>query len=475
MFENPIIRRYRFSQLRSQQTWVFGSLYFCIAMLVIILNTTLYRYGENVYRTQAELFRSLFIQFGLMELFMLWLAMPACTSSVVTREMVDKSFDFFRMLPLSASQKAVGILVGRNQLCLLVAAINLVPCLVLAAMSDLSAGLVCQLAVLTLAAAVLFNLLALLFSIISFRKNRSASPILLIVVGFYAMSPVLGIFLDSDARDNVGTYTAYFFALEVPLLYLIAFIAMCMSAWAYVGILRRFSREYESVFSRLGTRLFVLTCITLIYGLFYMYMGLEQSNTPYAYVYWVVSLLPVWVVPACSLYNFDKYLEISRSSRADHLFRRLLANSNMVAGLPLFAIWLVFAVVACVSSHASALALLSLATLNFSSFLVILALLETYVTWKPRNEKLGYLVGFAAVVYFILPLILSEIFARKEFLMFSPIGALRLLDPQYAMVMQSWPILVNLLLLALLGMLIRKRYNDLVLTRRTMDSLPKAA
>ena len=201
MFSNPIIRRYRFSQFRPQQAWVFGSLYVCIALLILFINTSIYRYSADGYDTVKDLYVGLFVQFAVLELFLLWLLCPANCSNVVGREIADKSFDFFRLLPLSASQKAVGILVGRNLFCLLLATVNLGLCVFFAMAGDLSSAFVWQLLATALALTFTLNLLALLFSVITYKKNKVTSIPVLLVIGLFAFGPVIG-FLVSAVDDR---------------------------------------------------------------------------------------------------------------------------------------------------------------------------------------------------------------------------------------------------------------------------------
>jgi hypothetical protein len=469
MFANPIIRRYGFSQLRGQQISIFGSVYAAIALLILFTNISVYRF-ETGYETLTDLYAGLFVQFAVIEMLLLWLVMPFNTSNVVSREIGDKSFDFFRMLPLSASQKASGILVGRNLLSLVIAMVNLAICVTLGLLGGISTAMVMQMLAVLVAITMALSLIGLLSSIITYRKSKATGMPILIIVGLFAFGPAMGLLAQITHQDGIETATASFFTLEMPVLYLIAFLALCLSVWAYIGILRRFTYEYESLFSRAGARLFVAFSIAVLYGLFFKYHYYDNPRV-YPAPFWILSLLPVAMVPACSLYSYDKYLEITRKSgKASGLLRRLAANSNVVLGLSLFAIWLAAALFVGLTSDSDIVVLGQLAVLALSSLLVILALLETYVTWKPKNEKVGYLLGFAVIIYCALPPTLAAIFNGEELVLFSPFGVMIVLDKDFSWPMLLWPVVTNLLWAALLGMFIVRRYRDLVAMRAAMES-----
>jgi len=472
MFANPIIRRYRFSQLRPQQLWVFGSLYVCLALLILFINSSIYRYGEGGYKTLTELYQGLFVQFAVLEIFLLWLLCPANCSSVVAREIADKSFDFFRMLPLSASAKTFGILMGRNLFCLLTATLNMGLCLLFAFAGEISTGLIQQMAAIVIAMTLALNLLAMLFSVITYKKSKVTSLPVLIVIGLFTFGPVMGALVAAVDNQRLEHAKAFFFTFEMPILYLIAACAVFVAGWAYVGAGRRFTREYESLFSRAGAILFLLSLMAVLYGLFYTFFHGQDARDVTRF-FWIFSLIPMGVIPPFAMRSFDNYLEISRTApRMDGLFARLVLRSNGVSGLALYVIWLAFAVAAGMTAKADLLELLWVAMVSLSAYLVLLALLETYVTWQPKNEKIGYLLGFAAVLYIVLPFILAALFDHEYFMLFSPFGVIQIFESEYHLPILLMPIFLNLFWLLPLGLLIGKRYNDLVTIRAGIQVPP---
>jgi ABC-type Fe3+/spermidine/putrescine transport system ATPase subunit len=238
---------------------------------------------------------------------------------------------------------------------------------------------------------------------------------------------------------------------------------------AYIGILRRFTREYEALFSRAGAAVFLLSFMVMLCGLFYNFF-FDYDAADAGRAFWMIGLLPVAAVPLFAMRSFDKYLEITRTAhRVKGLWGRLLVHSNVVSGLILYAIWLAFAVSVGVTVEAAFSEMLWLVMLSFSAYLVILGLLETYALWQAKNEKIGYVVGFAGILYFVLPLILAAMFENEALTVFSPFGIIGIFGEDYEMLTLLMPVLLNLVWLLPLGLLIGKRYGDLVVLRTGME------
>lgn len=469
MLANPIIRRFYFSQFRPGQLWVFGTLYAGMVLLLLFINTSVYRYGEG-YSTLMDLYRGLFLQFAVLEVFLLWLLCPANCSNVVSREIADKSFDFFRMLPLSAARKTVGIVVGRNLFTLLLSVVNLLICLACAIAGQLSGAFILQMLALLLASAAALNLTALMFGVISFRKSKATSIPVLLVIGLFAFGPIVGFIMDAVHEEKVETLTAHFFWFEMPLLYVISLCVLYVAVWAYIGTVRRFTFEYESLFSRSGAAVFLLSFLILLMGLFYKTFYIEENTSPDSALraFWLIGLLPVWVIPVLAVRSFDKYLEISRRV-SQGLFSRLALGSNLATGLILFAIWLAFGGAVCLSTHCIEIEFICFAGMALSFFLVILAMLETHTLLVAKNEKIGFLIGFLAVLYCFLPLILDGIFELEIFSMLSPLQMLGFLDMHgHRAESMAPPLALNAILLGLFSIPIIKRYRDLIAIRTGM-------
>ena len=236
----------------------------------MFINSSIYRYGEGAYETLTELYKGLFVQFAILEVFMLWLLCPANCSNVVAREIADKSFDFFRMLPIRAGQKAVGILVGRNLLCLIIATVNLGLCLAFGFAGGISAALMGQMIAVLASVTITLNLVSLLFSVLSYKKSKAHSSIpLVLIVGLFTFGPLMGMMTTTVRGGQIATYPAFFYGVAMPVLYLVSCCMLFIAAWAYIGLLRRFTREYEALFSRVGGVFFTLSFIAVLFGLFF--------------------------------------------------------------------------------------------------------------------------------------------------------------------------------------------------------------
>lgn len=467
MLSNPIIRRFYYSQFRPSQFWTFASLYIAVVLLTLLINTSIYQVGQ-AYAGPQDLFRGLFLQFAILEVFLLWLLGPINCSGVITREIADKSFDFFRMLPLSAAQKTIGIVVGRNLFILAVSAINLLICLAFAVAGGLSAPLIFQMLAVLVTSSLALNVSGLLFSVLSFRNIKQNSIPVLLVMALFAFGPIVGSLGSAVNKGAIEYETAAFFGFEIPLLNLVSICLLYAAVWAYIGSVRRFTFEYEALFSRFGAAVFLISFLVLLLGLFYEAFysgGLSIENTVHAF--WMIGLLPVGIVPVLAMRGYDKYVEVSRRVRQG-LWSRLFLQSNIVTGLLLFAVWFVFGVAVCVSTQYPAVEFIAFAVAAFSFLMVILAFVETYTVLLPKNEKIGYLLGFAAVLYCVLPLILHALFEAEGFALLSPLQLIGFWKIVSELTALANPLVLNAVIVALLSILIYKRYSGLAAARTRM-------
>lgn len=477
MFLNPIIHKYCYSQFRPRQIWVFGTIYVCFVALLSFINISIYNYGR-AYRSPTSLYASLFAQFLVLELFFLCLVCPMNCCNVIYREVIDKSFDFFRMLPLSASKKLVGILVGCNLFSLCLSLVNLILCLAFGFAAKISWDLILQIFISLIVFSVLINLLGLLFSILSFKKDKTKNISSILVIAFFFMPIIQLIALDAKLEKITG----FFYTLEIPILYLFSLYAFFFVLWAYLGILRRFTFEYEALFSRLGAYIFTLTSMFMLLGLFYHFFLKNYTLLPTIRRFWFLSMIPIFIVPLFSIQSFDKSLEITRGAgKLNNLSFRLMIHSNIFLGIVLFSIWIIFSIVTCriVQTNvsykivqANMIDLKWLALMTFSFFLVVMALIEIYAVWKPKNEKIAYLLYFLVLLYIFLPAIFSIIFDKFDLIFLSPLGLFQIFEMKFQkLTVLFLPILLNLIYFSLLCLFIFKRYNDLIKIRKNLEKI----
>ncbi len=471
MFSNPIIQRYRFSQFRPQQLWTFGTLYSCSLLLIFFINTSIYSVGE-VFDSTQDLYKSLFIQFSILQAILLWLLMPINCSNVVPREIADKSFDFFRLLPLSAGKKAIGILVGRNLFNILIAAINLAIWLVLGMMGDISTKLLLQWLLLFIAGTLLLNSASLLFSVLSYKNRKSTSIPILVVAALFAFGPICGTIVGAVENGEVISFSADFFNIQVPILYLVSAYVLIGAGWAFSGILRRFTLEYEPLFSRKGALGFMVCYLFLVYALYHKFLfTIENQGAEFLfYSFYFVTSIPLLVICLLSIRTFDKYIEITRlSSKKGSVLWEIFLNSNLCLGILLFLLWgmtagMVSAVTGSLPDY------FKLTLLFLTAWLILLSLLEIYSIYLPNNEKIGYLLVFIAGLYLILPMVLSGLFENDYLAMFSPLGIIYSYKMYHTVDALLPPLIVNIAIFIPLLLMIGVRYSKIGKLRSRIDA-----
>ncbi len=462
MFDNPIIQRYRFSQFRPQQLWIFGTVYVGTLLLIVFINTSIYTIGD-VYPTMEKLCRSLFFQFSILQIFILWLFMPMNCSNVVPQEITDKSFDFFRMLPLSSTKKTIGILVGRNLFNLLIAAVNLCVWLVAGLLAKMSINLLLQWFALLITVTLALNSASLLSSVLSYSKTKSSGGLILVLIAIFAFGPIVGLISETVNNDKISSFMVNFFNFQIPIIYVISLYALIGAAWAFVGIQRRFSCEFEPLFSRRGALGFMACYLFLVYALYHH--ALLSPDADVFYSFYFVSILPIIGISLLSVRSLSKYIEITRlTSSAGKINTEIFLNSNLLLGILLFLLWAI--VVGTVSVATGFSADFCKLTLYFlTAWFVLLSLIEIYAIYSPTNGKIAYLLMFIAGIYLILPMVLSGIFENDYLAMFSPIGFIYSYDVYDTLGEIVPAFIMNAVFLIPLCALICKRYSNIAKLR----------
>ena len=474
MFSNPLIRRYRFSQFRPQQLWTFGIVYICVIALTLFININIYRYGR-AYSDIPAMFKSLFIQFSIFEIIIAWLLMPYNSSSIITKEITEKTFEFFRLLPVSAFQKATGILIGRNLFSLMLSVCTLCLIIIFGILGLIPLMLLGQLLLGFICITFAINTLTLLSSVLSFKKAKNNSSVLIIILfAIFVVAPLIGALANALERDSLHKSYVSFFTIEIPVLLLISGYATYIAVWAFAGVIRRFTLEYEPLFSPWRAVLFLITLYIMLYALFYKAIQSDTDAPVMAMCYWIVCLIPLEVLPFFSLQGFDKYLERTRKAQTSrNLFGHIFLRANPAMAVVLFSIWFVNCALTGCLAGIELLPFVLPAAVLFTFFLVVMMGLEVYVTYSPRNEKIGYLIGFLGGLYFVLPLILAGIFDAEAVSILSPIGFVIYSGNHIDTIGSSClaPAVFNLLLLILTGMPVFKQYKNLASARTQLQSV----
>jgi len=472
MMGNPLIQRYRYSLLRPSHLLVYVTIYISVVLLLLFVNYAFYKH-QDTFNSPQELCRGIYFQFLAFQIIILWIWGGFSSASAVKEEITGKTYDFFRMLPLAAHQKTVGILIGKNLVILLLTAINCLLLILSGSIGRLSVNLQSQIFLVLFSIAILINSIGLLSSINPNLKSKKTNALAIVALVFLFGPFLFGSLGALSEIAKLEQVRAWFFAIELPVLILISLVALYFSCWAIIGILRKFTREDEPLFTRKGALLFMLGFELILLGLFYHYLGKAETET--SYIYWIISLLAVLAVPFGAIRTFDKYLEYSglfreKSGSNVNNFSRILLHSNISLALGLFAIWTIGSIAIILISRMEFLRGLYWIWILFSFYLFLMLLLELNILYKPVSAKIGLLLCFIAAVYAILPPILSAILESDVLYLHSPVGFFWIMiDEPYTEIpslISVW--VVNILLCLVPALLIRKRYSYIPKLRQKM-------
>jgi hypothetical protein len=475
ILNNPLIRRYRHSLMRPRQLWVYITIYVTVIGLLLLLNYAAYKQPDML-RVPVDFFESVCYQLLILQVLLLCAVGAYNSGSAIRDEITGKSYDFFRMLPLSAGKKATGILVGKNLVVLLFGLVDFALLIIFGRLGEVSAPLLQQASFALVSVAVLTNSVALLSSISPASQKKKSGMVTFVVLFLFIGPFLMRVMAAAWHLSELENVKARFYTIEVASLILAGLIALYFSVWSLIGILRKFTREDEPLFSRAGAYLFMVGYEFVLLGLFWKRLtegGIIANWINYCY--WVISLLPALTVPVWSLRSFDKYFEhigLIRSRFAEHksVMPQMLLYCNLSVALGLFALWTASAVGTTVMAGAELLPQLYLIWILFSFYLFLVLLLELYVVCAPLSNRIGLLLAFVALVYVTLPLILHGILDSETLYLYSPLGFLFGIfeKPNGEIAAQAGVWITNLLLCIVPVLLIWKRYLHILSARRTI-------
>ena len=470
MLNNPLIQRYRYSVLRPSHLFIYVTIYISVVILLLFINYSIYGYQETFYVIQ-DLYKGLYYQFLAFEIIVLWILGGFSSASAIKEEIMGKTYDFFRMLPLAAHQKAVGILIGKNLIVLLLGGISCLFLVLFGLLGGISINLQFQVLLTLLSISALINTVALLSSIRpTYQYKKTNAAIIIVAAFFFAPFIVAGLGNLSDT-DKLEDVQAWFFVLRIPVLILISLLAIHFCCWSVKGILRKFTYEDEPLFTRKGAFLFMLVVELILLGLFYH--SLEKQEIETSYSYWSISLIFALLIPLASLRTFDRYLEhiglIRATSGSKNIMLHLLLYSNVSLMLGLFAIWAACSLAVVSISQIELIQQLYRIWVIFTFCMFAMLLLELYILYKPLSRKIGYLLGFIAFVYVIFPLIINGIFDSEVLYRYSPLGFfVWIFNEPYAVVHLESIWILNVLYCAIPAFLVMNRYSHILNLRQKM-------
>lgn len=476
ILKNPLVKRYRYSLLRPSQLWIYLTIYVAVVLLLLFVNYNIHQI-KNTTIIYEKFCSDVYYQFAALQFLILCLWAMFNSRSALKQEIFDKTYDFFRLLPLSALQKTVGILVGRNIHALLFAGVTFVIIVALGLLGKVSAFLQFQIILLLLTGAVFTNSAALLsFNTTTGKRKKTSIAVWILLFIFFGPFLLHFLFLPFYAMSQIPKaeyFKVEFYNVEFYILILISLNLLYFSIWNILGITRKFTYENEPLFNRKGAIIFLIGYELIALGFFLPHLLKYQTAV---YIFWAATLTPVLLVPIGSIKSFDDYLEscgivLSRRESAKSITSTLFTHSNITLGFTLFAVWLTFSVFAGLMCDLSTWQFIFNIAVLFSFCLLLLLLLELYVVYSPVFSKIGLLLGFLAILYLFLPIILSFTLQTPTLRFHSLFGFIaHLINP---LVITEAPhrtsiCIVNALLCTIPVLLTSKRYFHILTLRKEM-------
>ncbi len=429
MLQNPLIQRYRFSLLRPKQVGVYSFIYLAIVIMILLLNYTAFTTFSLFLTLESSfpfnIYTFIFYQFALFQIIILWGWASYNSGSALTVEILRKSYIFFKLLPVTALQKALGVLIGTNLVAYSFAALNFIPLFIFAYLGEMNAIQVGYYFLLTIAIACFLNCLTLLLSINpDAKKKRRLGTLFIIVASLWGLMLAMGtLFVRGRPTPNIEEIFVGFFALKLPGFPLFAFILFYFTGWMLLGIMRKFRYEKEALFNKTGAMLFFIGCEVLSVGLFWSFFPLKTG-------FYSHSILCFWAlvfINTGTLKRVEKYYEFARKIQTHSPAKilntfRLLQHSTLFWGICLFGIWTAF-FLGLTMKAGLLFTDISYPLLNlFGFYLFFIVLLEVFVLHKPAHVNIKVFLLVVALLSLLLPLSLSEIFDNKLIYLHSVFG-----------------------------------------------------
>jgi hypothetical protein len=471
------MKRYRYSLLRLSQLWIYLTIFIAVIVLLLYMNYSFYQTKSDTIEID-KFCKNVYYQLLVIQIVVLWIWATINSKSAIRNEVFNKTYDFFRLLPLSAIQKTAGILLGRNLLPILFAVINFILLLIFGLLAKISGFLQLQVFLLLLSVALFINSVVLLLSNTATIKKQAKTSIFVWVLLIFVGAPIVlpSIFLTHRTVwqiQKIENYLVEFYNINLPVLLLVTAIFFYLSIWHVIGLIRKFTLETEPLFSRLGAVLYLLGYEFIAVGLVLPHLC---ESIVYLYIFWLISLVPVVFIPVGSVKSFDHYLESCGlrgigSDTGKSMASALFLNSNLTLAVGLFLIWGASAAMLAVKSEAEPSLYVFYLFIIFSFYLFLLLLLELHVVYSPIFNKISVLLIFLTILYLILPLLLSFTLKKPVLRLYSPFGFfVHVVNPfaERNFDIYTSVLIVNLLLCVVPIFLISQRYFHILALRRKM-------
>lgn len=465
MFNNPLIERFRYSLMRPRQFWIYVGIYATVASLMLLITFSAYMKKGGL---DLEGFSvSLFAQFTTFQILILWVWASVNSGSAIRDEIRDKSYDFFKLLPLPPWKKAVGILLGKNLVAHLLGIITFAFIIPFALASSIPIGSVLELIFLIVSVSFFFNLTALLTTTQQRQttRHRTSSGLVIVFFCFFAIGPFMSVVSALLDTDGIERFTIPFFLWDTRGLLLLGSFAVYFSLWIFKGICRQFRFESAPLFTVGGVIGFACALLVLLLGLFAPHF--DSSNAREVCIsLWAVSLFLSALMAIGAFRQFNTYIEDTARGQEQPggFWQFTLKRSNLRVALILIGLCLLVGIPCGIACDIS-LSLIVIWIITLSEFALFFTLLvEVYLTCRPISPKIHILLLFIAALHIVLPFILAGVFSSEDLIACSPLGYLGVLlgsradDNIFLLVV---PVL-NLLLCVMALVPIRRRYMSLI-------------
>lgn len=449
---NALLGRYAFPQLRPMARMIAVGIYLLlVATTVVVTLAGLYAHGHLDVRA---FWRGLFITFAAFQILLLTVVGAHLSGSAIHQEHAEKSIDFFRLLPLSASGRIVGILVGRNIVILGLAALNTLLAILCGAAGGVSLRLVLEFLIFAWVGGTAAMLFSLLISTHVPRRQTASHTFVTSLAAVFLLPYSIGIAVNWHETFPHGAQVD-FFGLAIRLFVFLSGLALYAGVWFVLGLTRRFGNERAAFFSPTGAYANLIGAATILAGLIWHQAHKEPRVGLLQFWGCTAAVMLLTLFGSCRLW--DDYLE-ARGRFGVGPGWRSANRSNLAHGAGMILLWGVLAMLAELRTGA----VFPFATVaTFMMFwCVFLVLWETSVTYTPWTARIHLLTGFLAIFYAILPLILGAILDAREITAFSPIGYTITLDDR-ACSPTRLPLLFGAGITALFLVAILRRYRTL--------------
>ena len=387
LFGNPLMYRYARSLFRPEKVGVFFACY----IIALILFFGILGHSEEIY----------YFLMGA-EFIALWIIAPHISGSTIGQEIAGKNIDFFRMLPLSSHQKIVGITIGRNQLVLIFAGINLAIALAASLTSEISFDYIMNhLIILFCGSFFLVNLSTT--SSLKFVKRTeskgSAQTILIALLAFWGMGAALSPFTTKDIYVDF-----YFFNLHI--LKVISIFCVYLGCINYHCSLRLIARENSPTLSPLASVCWAVGLYIIVFGLYLPYAKADKFTHGMTIgMYCCVAFIAAYLF-VLALKTFDHYWQYSGSlmeKTYSQKLVRVISNSNMAMYFLIFLIGILPALAIAIYGGISGSIAIQLLVLMFLTCLFPVLLAEICTLLMPKYSKIGFVLVAVYIAYLIWP------------------------------------------------------------------------